>query len=238
MIHFHGNATDIGLMMSLYRELSREMCVDVLGVEYSGYGAASGRPSPKTVMQAADAAYKYAIESGVPPSRILVYGQSIGSGPASGLAKRRPVAGVVLHSPFLSGIQVLDNSPECCCKPSCIFACCDFFHNEHALRSVGCPVFIMHGQDDVVVPLYHAVRLRDRLPEKCAWPGYFPEGACHNDLIDVDPGEYYARLRAFVKSIKEGQVVALGKEIREMATSERKLPVQRPAQVAMKSAAV
>jgi len=236
MIHFHGNATDIGLMMSLYRELSREMCVDVLGVEYSGYGAASGRPSPKIMMQAADAAYEYAVKSGVPPSRILLYGQSIGSGPASGLAKRRPVAGVILHSPFLSGIQVLDKpSCACCCKPSCIFACCDFFHNDHALLSVSCPVFIMHGQDDSFIPVYHGMRLRDRLPKNCAWPGYFPEDACHNDLMDVDPDAYYARLRAFVKSIKEGQAVTLGKEIGEMATSEGQLRAQRPVQMTMVS---
>jgi len=222
--------------MSKYYELSRNICVDVLGVEFSGYGAASGRPSPDIVMQAADAAYEYAVTSGVPPSRILLYGQSIGSGPALGLAKRWPVAGAILHSPFLSGIQILDRSPECCCKPSCIFACCDFFHNDHAVRSVRCPVFIMHGQQDVFVPFYHAVRLKDRLPENCAWPSYFPEDASHNDLIEVDPEAYYAKLRAFVKSIKQGQAATMGKEIGlEMATFKGKLLAQRPAQVAMVS---
>jgi len=187
-------------------------------------------------MRVADAAYKYAIKSGVLPSRILLYGQSIGSGLALGVAKREPVAGVMLHSPFLSGIQVLDSSPECCCKPSCVFACCDFYHNDHAVRSVRCPVFIMHGQDDDFIPLWHGVRLRACLPENCAWPAYFPEEACHNDLVEVDPETYYAKLRAFVKSIKEGQAVTLGRETEgEMATSEGELPVQRPAQVAMVS---
>jgi len=222
--------------MASYASLSQEIRVDVLGVEYNGYGAASGQPSPKSVMQAADAAYDYAIKSGVPASRILLYGQSIGSGPAAGLAKRRAVAGVILHSPLLSGIQVLDPSPECCCKPSCVYACCDFFRNDRAVRSVRCPVFIMHGQDDTIVPFYHGVRLRDLLPEYCAWPGYFPEGACHNDIIDVDVETYYAKVRAFVKSIKEGQAVTIGKEIEgEMATSEGQLPESRPAQVAMVS---
>jgi len=215
VIHFHSNATDMGQMMSLYHELSQNICVDVLGVEYSGYGAASGQASPDTVMQVADAVYKYAVKSGVPPSRILLYGHSIGSAPALALAKGQPVAGVLLHAPFLSGMQVLDRSPESCCKPSCIYGCCDFFHNEHAVRSVRCPVFIMHGRDDVVVPFYHGVRLRECLPENCAWPGYFPEGACHNDLIEVDPDAYHAKLRAFVKSILKGNAVD-----GEMATSE------------------
>jgi len=236
VIFFHSNATDIGQMMSDYLEISRNVCVDVLGVEYSGYGAASGHPSPAIVMQAADAAYNYAIKSGMPPSRILLYGQSLGSGPALQLAKRQPVAGVILHSPFLSGIQVLDRSPECCCKPSCVFACWDFFRNDYAVRSVGCPVFIMHGQDDVFVPVWHGVRLRDRLTENSAWPAYFPEEACHDDLIDVDPETYYAKLRAFVKSMKEGQVVRLREDLGEqMATSEGQLPAQRPARVAMVS---
>jgi len=241
LIFFHGNATDIGLMMSLYHDISLNLCVDVLGVEYSGYGAASGQPCPDVTMQVADAAYNYAKKTGVPPSRILLYGQSIGSGPASGIAKRQPVAGVILHSPFLSGIQVLDRSPERCCKPSCMFSCCDFFHNDYAVRSVRCPVFIMHGQDDAFIPLWHGVRLRAHLPKEAAWPAYFPEEACHNDLVDVDPETYYCKLRAFVKSIKEGQAGSAAltekREIRgEMATSEGgEHAAVRPAQVAMVS---
>jgi len=232
VIHFHANSTDIGEMMSRYQELSQNMCVDVLGVEYSGYGAASGQPSPDMVMQAADAAYEYAVISGVPPSRILLYGHSIGSGPAAGLAKQWPVAGAILHSPFLSGIQILDPSPECCFKPSCIFSCCDFFHNDHAMRSVRCPVFIMHGQDDVFVPIYHAMRLKDRLPENCAVPAYFRQGAGHNNLVEVDPETYYAYLRAFVNSIEEDQAAALGKAIgEEMATSGGQLLGSQPAQM-------
>merc|ERR1719219_1379368 len=46
LIHCHGNATDVGLMMSAYWELSKQLGVDVVGVEYSGYGQASGSPSP------------------------------------------------------------------------------------------------------------------------------------------------------------------------------------------------
>jgi len=94
----------------------------------------------------------------------------------------------------------------------------------------------MHGRDDAVVPLYHGMRLRECLPEICAWPAYFPEGACHNDLVDVDPEAYYAKLRAFVKSIQEGQALTPGKEIGcEMVTAEGQRLALRPAQEAMVS---
>lgn len=45
---------------------------------------------------------------GVPPKHVILYGQSVGSGPSCGLgAEREDVAGVVLHSPLLSGFRVL-----------------------------------------------------------------------------------------------------------------------------------
>ena len=63
---------------------------------------------------------------GVPPSEILVFGRSIGSGPAVELGFRHPkeVAGMILESPFLSAYRVV--SEDCATKCLC---CCDVFKN-------------------------------------------------------------------------------------------------------------
>jgi len=207
LLHCHGNATDVGLMMSAYWELSKQLGVDVVGVEYSGYGQASGSPSPAGALLDVEAVYDYVVQSGIPPQRIVAYGQSVGCGPTVALACRRTLGGVVLHSPMLSGIKVIDPAPGSCCRPSCMYACFDFFKNEEAMQSMECPVFVIHGKEDNIVPFYHGLRLFEASPQANRWPGYFPEHAGHNDIVELDAGTYFAKLRAFVNSVKDHSAI-------------------------------
>lgn len=133
VIHCHGNATDIGLMMGTYWELASRLGIVVVGIEYSGYGLASGEPSLANTEADVEAAYNLAIDRGVPPERIIVYGQSVGSGPAMWLASKANIAGVILHSPLLSGIKAIDPDPTTCCRPSCVFKCFDFYPNDERI---------------------------------------------------------------------------------------------------------
>ncbi|CAK0790782.1 unnamed protein product, partial [Prorocentrum cordatum] len=167
LLHCHGNATDIGMMMGPYLEMSNQFGVEVVGVEYSGYGMSSGTPSTRKLHGDIEAAYNHVIASGVPPEDIVAYGQSVGSGPVLSLASKRKLGGVVLHSPMLSGIKVIDPDPDkCCCRPSCCYRCFDFFPNDERIRSIGCPAFVIHGQQDDIIPFYHGQRLAEATPLK------------------------------------------------------------------------
>lgn len=222
LLHFHGNATDIGMMMASYCELSKQLGVDVVGVEYSGYGVSTGSPSPRNTLLDAEAAYDHLVNSGVLPERIVAYGQSVGCGPALALASRRPLGGLVLHSPMLSGIKVIDPEPNSFCKPSCVFNCFDFFPNEQAIKLTTCPTFVIHGQLDNIIPVYHGIRLSDVAPKERRWPGYFPKNAGHNDIVEQDAGQYFERVRAFIRSVMDhSEPVGYSKVTR------------KPAQVAM-----
>lgn len=202
LLHCHGNATDIGMMMGPYFELAKQLGCEVVGVEYSGYGTSSGAPSANNTVADAEAVYNYIVASGVPAERIVAYGQSVGSGPALGLAARRPMGGVILHSPLLSGIKVIDPQPNKCCRPSCVYKFFDFFLNDKAIRKVQCPAFVMHGQLDDIIPLYHGVRLMEAAPKQCRWPGYFPKDAGHNDIVETNASAYFNEVRAFLKSVQ------------------------------------
>lgn len=199
LLHCHGNATDIGLMMASYLELATRLGVEVVGVEYTGYGAAPGSASIANVVADMEAAYDYVVASGVPAKRVFAYGQSVGTGPALALAVKRLIGGLILHSPMLSGLKVIDPEPDSCCKPSCIFACFDFFQNGRAMSSLACPTLIIHGQRDDVIPSYHGHRLAKAVPQAHSWPGYFPEEASHNDVIAVDPFLFYQKVAAFLR---------------------------------------
>jgi hypothetical protein len=89
-------------------------------------------------------------ELGFKWQHIILYGQSIGSGPSVTLAANPefPVAGLVIHSGFMSGMRVfipdLEHTPYD-----------DIFPNIDYIRHVNCMVYIMHGlEDDQVTPLH------------------------------------------------------------------------------------
>lgn len=201
LLHCHGNATDIGRMMGSYLELATKLGCDVVGVEYSGYGAATGSPGVANTFADLDAAYDFVSSCGVSPERIVAYGQSVGSGPVSGLASK-PLGGLILHSALLSGIKVIDPYPDSCCRPSCVYKCLDFYPNYRHLRHAMCPVFVMHGQRDDVVPFYHGLRLHQACPKKQRWPPYFPHGAGHNDLVESDVRGYFGEVSNFLLEVK------------------------------------
>ncbi|XP_042502686.1 alpha/beta hydrolase domain-containing protein 17C-like isoform X2 [Macadamia integrifolia] len=109
VLYSHGNAADLGQMYELFIELSIHLRVNLLGYDYSGYGQASGKPSEQNTYADIEAAYKCIEENyGAKQEDIILYGQSVGSGPTLDLAARLPrLRAVVLHSPILSGLRVM-----------------------------------------------------------------------------------------------------------------------------------
>lgn len=67
------------------------------------------QPSENNTYADIEAAYKYLEEKyGTKQEDIILYGQSVGSGPTLDLAVRLPgLRAVVLHSPILSGLRVM-----------------------------------------------------------------------------------------------------------------------------------
>lgn len=126
----------------------------VLLVEYPGYDGAPGTPSQASIDALWLAAYDWlARQPGVDPRRIVALGRSLGSGPTSALAARRPLAAVVLQSAFAS----TDRFAHERLLPG--FLVRDRWDNVAALRAFGGPVFASHGRDDVVIPPTHGEAL-------------------------------------------------------------------------------
>ncbi len=100
----HGNAVDLGAVLLFCNELSRDLQCNVLAYDYSGYGRSAGSPSVTSSLTDIRLCYDWLLEQGIPPSKIVLFGQSVGSGPTVDLAAKMPhLAGVVLHTPLLSG---------------------------------------------------------------------------------------------------------------------------------------
>jgi fermentation-respiration switch protein FrsA (DUF1100 family) len=138
-----------------------------------------------------EAVYRYVVDSlGVPPSRLVLYGRSVGSGPATDLAARVPVGGLVLESAFVSAFRVMT---KVALLPF------DRFLNLRHIRQVRAPVLVIHGTDDEVIPVSHGRRLYEAAagPKQALWI----EGAHHNDVPFVGGTRYWTALAAFGRQV-------------------------------------
>ena len=182
----HGNAEDLGWVLPSLPPL-RDLGFGVFAYDYRGYGLSEGRASEQHVYADIDAAYDYLTrELRVPAARIILYGRSLGAGAAVNLAARQSVGGLILESPFLTAFRVLTLIP--------LFPF-DRFRNVDKIGRVRCPVLIMHGEADEIVPLWHGQRLFERAPG----PKMFVSvpGAHHNDFMWVAGARYARALRDF-----------------------------------------
>ncbi|MFW5946961.1 MAG: alpha/beta hydrolase [Gemmatimonadota bacterium] len=101
VIYFHGNASTIGPRAWLGGRLARRG-VHVLLFDYRGYGLSDGRPGEAGLRRDARAAWDHVVEArGVPPERIVLMGNSLGSAVATDLAlDRHDAAALILSAPF------------------------------------------------------------------------------------------------------------------------------------------
>ncbi len=97
----NGNAGNRSLRAPLARALA-SAGLAVLLFDYRGYGGNPGRPSEQGLARDVRAAHRFLLEEAeVAPTRLLYYGESLGSAVVTELATEHPPAGLVLRSPFV-----------------------------------------------------------------------------------------------------------------------------------------
>lgn len=194
LLYSHGNAADLGQMYELFVELSVHLRVNLMGYDYSGYGQSTGKPSEYNTYADIEAAYKCLEDQyGVKEEDVVLYGQSVGSGPTVDLAARLSrLRAVVLHSPILSGLRVM--YPV---KRTYWF---DIYKNIDKIGMVNCPVLIMHGTSDEVVDFSHGKQLWELCKEK--YEPLWLKGGGHCNL-ELYP-EYIKHLRKFISTVEKG----------------------------------
>lgn len=184
----HGNAVDLGQMMSFYIGLGSRINCNIFSYDYSGYGVSSGKPSEKNLYADIDAAWQ-SLRSryGISPEHVILYGQSIGTVPCIDLASRFEVGAVVLHSPLTSGMRVA--FPDT--KRTWFF---DAFPSIDKVPKITSPVLVIHGTEDEVIDFSHGLAIYERCP-RTVEPLWI-EGAGHNDVELY--GQYLERLKQFI----------------------------------------
>lgn len=158
VLFFHGNGGNMGGRIDLVQAM-HEMGLNVLIIDYRGYGNSEGRPSEEGTYLDADAAWQYLTgKLGVPGSDIVIYGRSLGGAVACWLAAEKAPAALVLESTFTSIPDMAAGQyPFLPVRLFCRFG----YTTTDNVQNVRCPVLISHGRDDRVVPYEHGRKILD-----------------------------------------------------------------------------
>jgi len=192
----HGNAEDLG-DDKYWLDSLRHAGFNVFAYDYEGYGTSEGKPSERACYRDVAAAYDFlADDLKTPPDRIIIFGRSVGSGLASYIAAKRPSAGVILQSPFVSAFRVLTRIP---------LLPFDKFPNYKYVRHIHSPILIMHSRADSVIPFWHGEKLFDMAnpPKHYFWA----TNADHNDM-DLAKG-YIEAIQSFAATLGKTEPASL-----------------------------
>jgi fermentation-respiration switch protein FrsA (DUF1100 family) len=177
IVYFHGNGGHIGYRRDRLRWFAQSG-YGVLMAEYRGYGGNPGTPSETGLHIDAVAALEFLAGAGIEADRLVLYGESLGSGVAVQLARQRQIAGLILEAPFTSVADVAQfHYPF---LPAAVLVR-DRFDSLFRISEVKTSILILHGEQDRVVPVRYGRELFDAAPQpKRLWLA--KEGG-HEDLV-------------------------------------------------------
>jgi len=203
---FHGNGVGIEMSFGADRALFEstllhQLGVNLLMVDYRGYGSSSSnRPSEQHFNEDAQAAYAYlTLQRHIPSRDVVIFGRSIGTGPATELATHHPESGgLILMSPFTrlsdAGKAIWFLRP----LPLSLLVR-NPFDNLSKIGAVRVPVLITVGSEDRIAP----PAMSQALFQKANQPKhlYIQPGAGHNHLVDIGGKALEAQIGTFIQSL-------------------------------------
>lgn len=194
LLFLHGNAGNASHRLP-NAALLADLGVDVLLLDYRGYGLSEGRPSERGVYADARAGLAHLAEArGFAPERIVVFGRSLGGAVAVEAAQGRALAGLILESTFTS---VSDMARQILGPLGALLA--GGFDVRARIANVRAPLLFFHGDRDEIVPIALGRALYEAAPP----PKDFEvlEGAGHNDTVEVGGRAYLERIGRFLDEV-------------------------------------
>jgi hypothetical protein len=177
VIYFQGNAGGLDLRAGRFKWLIADG-TGLVALSYRGYGGSTGKPSEIGLINDAAAAYHYAATR-YPAKRIVLWGESLGTGVAIALAAEREVGGLILDGPYTSLADI--GAAAYPFMPVRWFIK-DSFHSDERIARVRAPLLVLHGERDNIIP----VKIGEQLFALASEPKRmvrFPLGG-HADLDD------------------------------------------------------
>lgn len=185
LIFSHGNGCDIYTCYSMLNEYAEKFGVKVVCYDYPGYGLSTGKSSEENCYDAINCVIKH-YEKSIDKKNIILVGQSLGTGVTVNYAlDNKWLSPIILISPYKSiGRVICDSSiTESSFKHN-------MFKSYVKVEKLDCPVRIIHGYNDNLIPISHGQYLYSKLknPLKPSWKfgcGHNNIYLEHDDMIDI-----------------------------------------------------
>ncbi len=185
VVLFHGNAGTIA-----DRAFKARYFLDagygVMLAGYRGFGGNPGAPTEQGLYRDAAAALDWLEEQEVSSERLILYGESLGSGVAVQAAHDRqkqgkPVGAVILEAPFTS---MSDAAAYHYAWLPARYLVRDRYDSLSKIKQIGAPLLVIHGRADRTVPFELGARLHAAAsePKRAIWL----DSAGHVDIFDFD----------------------------------------------------
>jgi len=192
VLFFHGNAGNISDRLDSIR-IFNELDLSVFIFDYRGYGESEGEPSEQGTYRDGEAAWRYLTEERhIDPARIVMFGRSLGAAVATQIAIRHKPRALILESAFTS---IRDMA-----RAAMPWVPVGPFLRTHydtlrAVRSVECPILVVHSRDDEVVPFAQGKAIFDAAREPKA---FLELRYGHNEGFILSGNTYTDGLEAFL----------------------------------------
>jgi fermentation-respiration switch protein FrsA (DUF1100 family) len=154
VLYFQGNGGGLNLRANRFSRLVADG-TGLVALNYRGYGGSSGRATEAGLLRDAAAAYAFTADR-YGAERIVLWGESLGTGVAVATAAEHPVARVLLESPFTSTVDV---AASVFWYVPVRWLLLDQFRSDERIAKVTAPVLIVHGDGDRTVPFALGERL-------------------------------------------------------------------------------
>lgn len=194
LLFFHGNAGNISHRLDSIN-IFHELGLDVLIIDYRGYGQSTGTTSEQGTYLDARAAWDYLMESrGVPADRIVIFGRSLGGAIGAWLGARTTPAAVIIESSFSSGADMAKRLYPF--LPANLVTRLRYPVVEYAGQFTS-PALVIHSRHDEIIPfemgqaIYAAIEKPKKLLEI---------RGDHNNGFIISQADYVAALREFIRA--------------------------------------
>jgi hypothetical protein len=199
LLFFHGNAGNISHRLDSIAIFNR-LRLDVLIVDYRGYGQSTGTPTEAGTYRDAQAAWDYLLrERGVSADRIVIFGRSLGGAVGAWLASQLPQAempaALIIESSFSSGADMARRLYPI--YPARLLTRLKYPVVDYAAR-LRCPLLVVHSRDDEIIPYAMGRAVYAAAPQ----PKSFLElRGDHNAGFWISREDYTAGLEAFLVEV-------------------------------------
>jgi len=195
VLFFHGNAGNISHRLDSIK-IFHELDLDILIIDYRGYGQSTGKASEQGTYLDAQAAWDYLVhDRGVPAERIIVFGRSLGGAIGAWLGTQINPAAVIIESSFSSAMDMAARLYPF--LPTRLITRLHYPVADYAGR-LNCPVLVIHSRHDEIIPFVMGQEIYAAVKQH----GQFLEiSGDHNNGFLVSLKDYFAGLENFTQAV-------------------------------------